>query len=234
MKRYRLNKRGKIQLIILLIIVLIISLIHINTVCSNSVKTVYSDSNFDLENIKEYEQSGESAISINFGTEEEKAERNFKKDITSIVEYRRLEVLKSSSAKTYEDYKMITLKTSPQWDMIYNQELFTITDDGFLMTDDGFYAVALGSYFGWCGSKYIMITDEGNKIPVILLDLKKDIHTDENNFAGINNNDVIEFVVDSSKMPKWSNGYCYGGNFNNIEKFRGNIVEIIVIERVDK
>ena len=229
MKRYRLNTRGKIQLIALIFIIGIVAIIHVNDACSDDC---IEEPLLNPNTLIEYEYSEVPELKAVFEVRDNVSADRLREEY--IASKNTLPVLRKSSAKTYEDYKMITSKTSPQWDMIYNQDLFNINDEGFLVTDDGFYAVALGSYFGWCGSKYIMVTDEGNRIPVILLDLKKDIHTDENNFVGSNNNDIIEFVVDSSVMPKWQNGFVYGGNFNNIEKFKGNIVEIIVVERIEK
>jgi len=141
-----------------------------------------------------------------------------------------LDVLVFSDTKTYMDYTFITNRASTQWDMIYNQQLFDIMEDGFLMTEDGYYAAALGSYFGKLGNKFIFVLDTGNQIPVIKLDSKGDQYTDINHFAGKQCNDIIEFIIDSTKMPKWTNGYCYGGNLNAIEKMNGAVVEIIAIE----
>lgn len=143
-----------------------------------------------------------------------------------------LVVLHQSSTKTYMDYRAITHQGSVQWDMIYNQKLFKITVDGYLITDDGYYAVALGSYFGELGSKYIMVLDTGIEIPVCKLDAKADIHTNEDHYSGSNANDIIEFIIDDSKMDyaRGNGGYVYNGNFNNCELFTGNVVKIIVVE----
>lgn len=144
-----------------------------------------------------------------------------------------LHVIFPSSAKTYMDYRAITHRSSRQWDLLYNKKLFNITIDGYLKTDDGYYAVALGSYFGALESKYIFVLDSGRKIPVCKLDAKADIHTDSHNFAGTNARDVIEFIVDTSKMDyaRGKNGYIYNGNFNSVEQFNGAIEKIVVVER---
>lgn len=144
-----------------------------------------------------------------------------------------LKVLHTSSIKTYMDYKAITNKSSNQWDMIYEQKLFKITVDGYLITDDGYYAVALGSYFGNLGSKYIMVLDTGIEIPVCKLDAKADVHTDSNNYAAKNNGGIIEFIIDGSKMQyaMTNNGYIYNGNFNNCDLFKGDVVKIIIVDK---
>lgn len=187
-----------------------------------------------LELIKErqlyenFESINEIAMSRNIAMTEFDTEIEM-----SIVAFNELKVLKSSSVKTYMDYTAITSKVSKQWDMIYNQKLFKITIDGYLMTDDGYYAVALGRYFGGLGSKYIMVLDTGIEIPVCKLDAKADIHTDSNNFYATNAGDIIEFIIDGTKMDyaRENNGYIYGGNFNKCELFNGNVVKIIVIDK---
>ena len=151
--------------------------------------------------------------------------------LESHYSYTEKEVLRELSNKTYMDYTTITNKNSPQWDMIYNQKMFHITVDGYLLTDDGYYGVAMGTYFGGLGSKYLVILDTGKILPVCILDVKQDIHTDKNNFAG-GADDIIEFVLDTSKMQDkiYANGYVWGGNLNNNPDFEGKVSRIVIIE----
>ncbi len=134
------------------------------------------------------------------------------------------------SAKTYMCYRKITDKTSRQYEYIYNSGEITVNDNGFLVTDDRYIGVAMGSYFGDIGSKYIMYLDNGKIIKVVKVEAKADDDTCNNGFMGAVNNDVIEFVVDSQspymQRRKRSNGLIYGGNFNNYYEFNGNIISI--------
>jgi len=134
-----------------------------------------------------------------------------------------------SSTKSYMDYRCITNTASKQWNYIYNSGEITVCNDGFLRTTDGdYYGVALGSYFGEIGSKYVFTLDSGVELKVVKLDEKADKDTCENNYKHKIDGSIIEFVVDSSKMDyaKGSNGYIYNGNFNNNHWLEGNITKI--------
>lgn len=126
-----------------------------------------------------------------------------------------------AKSKTYMDYERITNVNSAQWRLI---QTLTICDDGMLRDSDGYIAAALGSYFGPIGSRYVFTLEDGKELPIIKTDQKQDVHTCENNIFGLDNWDIIEFVVDTSKMPVWNNGYVYGGNFNNVPEYAGDIV----------
>lgn len=130
--------------------------------------------------------------------------------------------------KTYMDYRTITNKDSNQWKYIHSDAI-SLDDKGFLVTEDGYIGVALGSYFGPVGSKYIFELDTGIELKVVKIECKSDKHTCKNNYkAGCN--DVIEFVIDTKaaymRENVWGNGLIFQGNFNNCEDFRGNIVGI--------
>lgn len=140
-----------------------------------------------------------------------------------------VEVLSDSSAKTYMNYKGITDKTSPQWDYIFNRKLVTVDDQGYLVTEDGYIGVALGSYFGDIGEKYIFELSSGKFLKLVKIEAKDDRHTDKSGFMA-NDGSVIEFVVDT-KHPSmqdnvWQNGLIWQGNFNNNSDFEGTIVNI--------
>ena len=126
-----------------------------------------------------------------------------------------------AKSKTYMDYRMITNTSSNQWALL---QTMNICEDGFIRDDDGFIAAALGSYFGPIGSRYVFTLEGGKELKIIKADQKQDRHTCEDNIFGLDNWDIIEFVVDSSKMPKWANGYVYGGNFNNIPEYDGDVI----------
>lgn len=136
-----------------------------------------------------------------------------------------------TSAKTYMDYRKITNESSKQWEIIHSELM--VCADGMLRDKYGRIAVALGSYFGDVGSTWRFYLDDNGvikSIDVIKTDAKADIDTEKNNIVGIPAGDVIEFVIDSNAFQIWENGYAVGGNFNNIEEYRGDVIGWEVIE----
>lgn len=139
-------------------------------------------------------------------------------------------VCSNSQTKTYMDYKMITDKTSKQWQYINASGRIKI-ENGYLMEGE-YIGVALGSYFGEIGTKYIFTLDTGKQIKVVKIEEKADAHTN-NGCQQKWDGSVIEFVIDSNAFEKSSNGYVYNGNFNNVAQFKGHIEKIeMVIEEV--
>jgi hypothetical protein len=132
-------------------------------------------------------------------------------------------VCSNSQTKTYMDYKMITDKTSKQWQYIHTSGKIKI-ENGYLMEGE-YIGVALGSYFGEIGTKYIFTLDTGKQIKVVKIEEKADAHTN-NGCQQKWDKSVIEFVIDSNAFEKSSNGYVYNGNFNNIAQFKGKIIKI--------
>ena len=142
---------------------------------------------------------------------------------------RELNVLYSSSVKTYMDYRKITNESSPQYQLIHSDKIF-VNKKGYLQTEDGYIGVALGSYFGDIGSKFIVELSTGKELKLIKVERKDDKHTDRNNFIGSANYDIVEFVVDTKtdymKNNVMANGYIFNGNFNNNKEFEGHVVNI--------
>lgn len=134
-----------------------------------------------------------------------------------------VEVCSSSSVKSYMDYKKLS-KSSNQYKLI--EEEMTIVD-GLLYDEYGFVGVALGSYFGDLGSRYIFTLDTGIELKVIKLDEKDDKHTYDGCIHRVDQS-VIEFVVDdiTNKFYVDKKGMIAGGNFNNLPQFEGSIVKI--------
>lgn len=143
-------------------------------------------------------------------------------------------LLGDSDTKTYMDYRKITNTNSKQYQYIHNSGEIYVSEDGFLRTTDGldYIGVALGSYFGDIGDRFIFTLDTGIELRVVKVEAKADIHTDENNYQHAIDGSIIEFVVDPDKMDYaiHQNGYIYSGNFNNNEWLKGNIIKI---EKVD-
>lgn len=131
----------------------------------------------------------------------------------------------TSSVKTYMDYRAITLTSSAQYQ--YIQEHMTI-HDGLLYSEDGYIGVALGSWWGDIGDKWIIELDTGITLKVVKIDEKADRHVN-NGCQHKKDYSVIEFVVDGDTIPSdWrgSNGYVFNGNFNNSDLFKGNINKV--------
>lgn len=143
-------------------------------------------------------------------------------------------MLGDSPIKTYMDYKKITNVSSPQYQYIYNSGKVYVCDDGFIRTVDGkdYIGVALGSYFGDIGSRYIFTLDTGVELRVVKIEEKADKDTDSNGYQHKTDGSIIEFVVDTEKMwyAKAENGHIYSGNFNNNEWLKGKIIRIEKVE----
>ena len=123
--------------------------------------------------------------------------------------------------KTYAYYTAVTATGSPQYKLLHSAECTTDPETGIRMVD-GCYCVALASYYGTkIGTKY-RITLEGDKeIEVILCDQKSDAHTDANHQYAVNNQDIIEFYIERSYLPRGIRG-----DYGTLEQFSGKVVAI--------
>lgn len=122
--------------------------------------------------------------------------------------------------KSYERYTAITRKSSDQYKL---QQIAYTGDYGIRMVD-GRYCVALGSRWSvTIGEKLDVYMEDGTVIPVILGDCKQDRHTDATNSWGLDNGDVLEFIVDEDMIPdlvrKTGSLNCiFAGKVSNIVK----------------
>lgn len=159
------------------------------------------------------------------------------KDYTREYKSESIGACSTSSAKTYEDYRMITAVGSKQYQHIQNHMTVDETT-GFLYDEDGFIGVALAYGFGEIGSRYYIVLDTGIIIPVVKIDAKASV--DASNGCGANiNNHVIEFVIDSDRAFAYfggGNGLASNGNFNNYDCLRGNIkdIERVLDEKIEE
>ncbi len=142
-------------------------------------------------------------------------------------QFEEVEVCSTSSVKTYMSYSAVTDTRSKQYKIINNE--MTVQENGLLVDEHGFIGVALGSYYGDLGSRYLITLENGETIPVIKVDAKSDSHT-INGCYQMYDNSVIEFVIDVEKagnhFGNGGNGLVVNGNFNNIEEFNGAITKI--------
>lgn len=135
--------------------------------------------------------------------------------------------------KTWMDYRTITDKSSPQYNLVNNvtNNWIYTDEEGFLRaigeTDLGipedYYVIALGSYYGTTiTNKYKITTDTGRVFYGILGDQKADIHTNSTKQYA-KNNDVVEFIVDSRILNKKVKQH---GSANVYMPLNGNIAKI--------
>lgn len=135
-----------------------------------------------------------------------------------------IEPCSTSSVKSYMDYKTITSTTSDQYKFI--QEHMEVRN-GFLFDKEGYIGVALGSWFGDIGSRWVFELSSGELLYTVKVEHKDDKHT-INGCEHINDRSVIEFVIDTetNMFEIGSNGLILNGNFNNHELFNGTIEKV--------
>lgn len=129
-----------------------------------------------------------------------------------------------SSLKPYMDYKMITDISTPQYKLI-NSERSREDERGFLMYDNDFYCVALGSYFGDVGTKYIFTLSTGKQIKVIKAEAKSDSHTCKDNYLSWHGH-IVEFLINTNSKWMKENKITLYGSLNYYDELSGDIVKI--------
>lgn len=151
------------------------------------------------------------------------------------IEYTSLGVPNINSFfKTWMSYKAVTNKSSPQYKFIHT---YGWSDaEGFMrcfgerdlgITDD-YYLIALGSYYGTTiGTKYRITLDTGKVFYGVLADCKSDRHTNPTNQYVSHNRNIVEFLVDRSKLNK---NVKQMGSANVYMPLNGAVVKI---ERID-
>jgi hypothetical protein len=141
-----------------------------------------------------------------------------------------INVCSTSSVKTYMDYRAINDRDSKQYKYI-SEYMIENEETGLLEDDDGFIGIALGSYFGEIGDKYIFTLDNGKEFKFVKVEAKSDAHTVNGCYHTVDNS-VIEFVVNTTITKEYFNTtgkYILNGNFNNTEEFEGRISSIVKI-----
>lgn len=121
--------------------------------------------------------------------------------------------------KSYTDYRYLS-RSSAQWKL---QEQAYTDENGLRKIGDA-YLVALGSYYGTkLGVRYTVTLSTGNQFDIILCDSKDDRHTNETHQYTTASGCVLEFYVETEKMPKKVRQL---GSISAIEEFKGNVVSI--------
>jgi len=133
-------------------------------------------------------------------------------------------VPKNSSRKTYMDYRKITDTSSEQYKLQQNKDCYT-TDSGLRKLNE-YYCIAVGTYYSEnIGDKLIVHMENGESFKAIVADIKDDKHTDETNRQHRKDGSVIEFVVDTRKLPELVRKMGDISYMN--ETFKGEIKAII-------
>lgn len=172
----------------------------------------------DISTQKEIEKQEEEARKI----AEEKA-RHEQEIIDTAVETPLC--ISGSTVKSYMDGAKVTNKLSAQYLLLQTMH---INEKGNYETDDGYIGVALGSYYGPIGTKYIVTLSTGKVLKVIKADAKADEHV----YNGCNHkqdNSMMELIIDTATAGSYYGtigGYVAGGNFNNVDDYNGAIVDM--------
>ena len=137
-----------------------------------------------------------------------------------------------TSFKTYMDYRCITDTDSMQYKLQQN----AWTDEDGLRRLGEAYMVAMGTYYAdECGKTFEITFDTGEKILVVVGDIKTDCHTDKTNrYSPVYDNNgnfisanVLEFIVDTKAMSSHTKRL---GTVEYCGNLQGNIVSIVAIE----
>lgn len=133
-------------------------------------------------------------------------------------------VPKNSSRKTYMDYRKITDTSSKQYELQQNKDCYT-TDTGLRKVNE-YYCIAVGTHYSNnIGDKLIVHMENGESFKAIVADIKDDKHTDKTNRQHKKDGSVIEFVVDTRKLPELVRKMGDISYMNEI--FKGEIKAII-------
>ena len=133
-------------------------------------------------------------------------------------------VPENNSKKTYMDYRKITNTSSEQYKLQQNKDCYT-TDTGFRKVNE-YYCIAVGTHYSNnIGDKLIIYMENGESFKAIVADIKDDKHTDETNRQHKKDGSVIEFVVDTRKLPELVRKMGDISYMN--ETFKGEIKAII-------
>lgn len=140
----------------------------------------------------------------------------------------------NSSFKSWMSYKAVTNRKSPQykfihtWGWVDGEGFMRCSGERDLGIEQDYYLIALGSYYGTTiGTKYRITLDTGKEFYGVLADCKADIHTDSTNRYVLKNGNIVEFLVDASKLNKDVKKI---GSANVLPELNGTVVKI---ERID-
>jgi hypothetical protein len=131
----------------------------------------------------------------------------------------------SGEFKGYEDYRMITNKTAPQ----YILRRVAVTDEQGFRKVNGKYLIAVGKYYSTEIGKELRVTIDKNIIDCIVGDIKGDKDTDPNKQYVKGTTNIIEFIVDTKKLNRETQ---MAGDVSKLG-LAGTIVKIEEVKRDD-
>ena len=123
----------------------------------------------------------------------------------------------NSQKMTYMDYRAITNKASNQYKSQQRDDVW-VDEYGFLEQNSEWYVVAMGSYWGKIGDKFIIHLENGEIISCVLGDIKSDRHTDRQNYAHESDGHVVEFLINSGSSYMKEVGMAKHGLVNKVFK----------------
>lgn len=114
------------------------------------------------------------------------------------VKYNDYPTPSNNDFKAYMSYKCISSKNSKQYKL---QAQAVPKNYGIRMVEDR-YCIAVGSYYTTkIGTKLDLIMKNGSIIKCILADCKANAHTDTKNMQTVHDGSIVEFIVDTSRLP---------------------------------
>lgn len=134
----------------------------------------------------------------------------------------------SSKFKSYEDYRMITAKSSRQYKL---QHSLAYTGDCGIRMVNGRYCVAVGSYYTTKIGTYLdIVLKNGEVIKAILGDQKADKDTDSMNQMHPDGS-AVEFIVDKYSL---SGKIRKSGNVSSVNNWNSSIDYIKIYDKVEE
>ena len=128
-----------------------------------------------------------------------------------------------SNKMTYMDYRAITDTSSKQY-ALQQDPYCVVNEQGFLMYRDNWYVVAMGSYWGNIGDKFIVRLQNGKLFSIIIGDRKAS--TGHDNYAQTDGS-VIEFLIQSDSAAMSALNVQYHGLISTIyPEFNSKIISI--------
>ena len=130
-----------------------------------------------------------------------------------------LPICSAYTFKSWMPYQAITNRNSQQWEL---QQVATTGQHG-IREVDGYQLVALGNFYAdkTIGKKFDITLSTGEKLKVMVGDIKDDNHTDETNCYSIHDRAMMEFIVDKEGIDP---AVRYHGDFSFI--YPGHIIYI--------
>ena len=114
------------------------------------------------------------------------------------IYYTSYSVPHNSGFKAYMDWQCITSVNSNQ----YKLQQYAYTSNNGIRMVDGRYCAALGTGFDISVGDYVdLVLENETTIPIIIADIKDNVHTDFSNKVTMHDGSVAEFVVSTSSLP---------------------------------